>query len=107
MGRSPRHGGGFRLFPKQFYETALKLLPPLLEARPTETHRLIARLEQAGKLRCVITQNIDGLHQAAGSTAVIELHGTYRQCRSIRCEHSVGLVDLLAQGTPTAVSSLR
>lgn len=91
---------GFRLFPKQFYETALTLLPSLLAARPTETHRFLVRLEQAGKLRWIITQNIDGLHQAAGSTSVIELHGTYRHCRCTRCGQSVGLAEVLARGNP-------
>ena len=91
---------GFRLSPKQFYETAFKLLPSLLAARPTQTHRLLVRLEQAGKLRWIITQNIDGLHQAAGSTSVIELHGSYRQCRCTRCGHNVGLAEVLAQGNP-------
>lgn len=45
-------------------------------AKPNQCHRKLAVLEQEGKLDCVITQNIDGLHQAAGSRHVIELHGS-------------------------------
>lgn len=46
------------------------------EARPNKAHYALAQLEKAGKLKAVITQNIDGLHQQAGSKNVIELHGT-------------------------------
>lgn len=46
------------------------------DARPNPAHLALARLEEAGKLTAVITQNIDGLHQAAGSRTVLELHGS-------------------------------
>ena len=55
-----------------FYKN--KILCPW--ARPNEAHRVLARLEKEGKLKAVITQNIDGLHQAAGSKNVLELHGS-------------------------------
>ena len=51
-----------------------KMLP--LEARPNAAHKKLAELERAGKLRAVVTQNIDGLHQKAGSENVYELHGS-------------------------------
>ena len=47
-----------------------------LDAEPNETHKKLARLEEIGKLKAVITQNIDGLHQKAGSRTVYELHGS-------------------------------
>lgn len=47
-----------------------------LDARPNAAHKKLAQLEQHGKLKAVITQNIDGLHQAAGSKTVLELHGS-------------------------------
>jgi NAD-dependent deacetylase len=50
---------------------------------PNAAHRAVARLEQAGRLAAVVTQNIDGLHQVAGSTLVIELHGTAREVMCI------------------------
>lgn len=54
-----------------------------LTAKPNITHRKLAELERAGKLKAVVTQNIDGLHQAAGSRTVLELHGSVHRnfCR--------------------------
>lgn len=52
---------------------------------PNVTHYKLAELEKAGKLRCVITQNIDGLHQKAGSKAVYELHGSIYRNKCTRC----------------------
>ncbi|MGZ8529803.1 MAG: SIR2 family NAD-dependent protein deacylase, partial [Candidatus Binatia bacterium] len=59
--------------------------PDFANARPNEAHRALARMEGAGRLRAVITQNIDGLHQEAGSEQVLELHGTNRRVTCIRC----------------------
>ena len=55
-------------------------------ARPNAGHEVLARWENAGRLRGVITQNIDGLHQDAGSRAVLELHGTARGIACLGCE---------------------
>lgn len=52
---------------------------------PNKAHLKLSQLEQAGKLRAVITQNIDGLHQAAGSKQVLELHGTIHRAYCARC----------------------
>lgn len=60
-----------------------KMLP--LEASPNPAHEALARLEEAGKLRAVVTQNIDGLHQAAGSRNVLELHGSVHRNYCRRC----------------------
>ncbi len=60
-------------------------IPPMLEARPNPAHDALARLEEAGRLTAVITQNIDGLHQAAGSRNVLELHGTNRRAVCLQC----------------------
>lgn len=56
-----------------------------LDARPNAAHRKLAELEAAGKLKAVITQNIDGLHQAAGSKKVLELHGSVHRNYCLRC----------------------
>lgn len=56
-----------------------------LDARPNEAHRKLAQWEQEGKLRAVVTQNIDGLHQAAGSRQVYELHGSVHRNYCERC----------------------
>ena len=55
------------------------------DAKPNKAHYALAKLEEQGKLKAVITQNIDGLHQAAGSKAVYELHGTIMQNYCMRC----------------------
>ena len=55
------------------------------DVEPNRAHRRLAQWEQEGKLKAVITQNIDGLHQAAGSKRVIELHGSTHRCCCARC----------------------
>ncbi len=68
---------GFAADPKGFYEFSRELLPVFQRARPTPAHRLLSRLDTEGfGLKCVITQNIDGLHQKAGSREVVEVHGS-------------------------------
>ena len=63
--------------------------------QPNAAHRKLAELEQAGKLRAVVTQNIDGLHQKAGSRNVLELHGSTSRNYCIRCgkEYPAGYID--------------
>jgi NAD-dependent SIR2 family protein deacetylase len=55
-------------------------------ARPNNAHRALARLERQGRAEVLVTQNVDGLHQSAGSTAVIDLHGRLDQVRCMGCE---------------------
>ncbi len=55
------------------------------DAKPNQAHRKLAELEEQGKLMAVITQNVDGLHQAAGSRNVIELHGSMHRNLCMRC----------------------
>ena len=59
-----------------------------LGAEPNPAHRKLAELERAGKLRAVVTQNIDGLHQKAGSKNVIELHGSVYDNKCMKCGKS-------------------
>lgn len=69
---------------EEFYEFYKdKMLAP--DARPNAAHYKLAELERAGKLRAVITQNIDGLHQAAGSKEVLELHGSVLRNYCTKC----------------------
>ena len=70
--------------PEKFYDFYRdKMLP--LEAEPNVTHRVLAKLEAQGKLSAVVTQNIDGLHQKAGSKRVYELHGSVLRNHCTRC----------------------
>ncbi len=60
-------------------------------ARPNAAHYKLAELEQAGKCTAVVTQNIDGLHQAAGSRTVYELHGSVLRNHCMRCGRAYGV----------------
>ena len=75
----------FERDPEEFYRFyRAKLIPPK-DVKPNAAHLRLAELENEGKLRAVITQNIDGLHQAAGSKKVIELHGSIHRCYCAKC----------------------
>lgn len=75
----------------RFYRN--KMLFP--NAQPNAAHKALARLEQQGKLKAVITQNIDGLHQKAGSREVLELHGSVLRNYCERCGRFYSLEDLM------------
>lgn len=81
--------------PGEFYRfyRARMLFP---EAKPNRAHRALAKLEQQGKLKAVITQNIDGLHQQAGSREVLELHGSVHRNYCSRCGQFYSLEELMA-----------
>lgn len=71
------------------------------DALPNKAHLALAKLEQMGKLKAVVTQNIDGLHQAAGSKVVYELHGTVHKNYCTKCGRFYSLEQVMAQkGTP-------
>ena len=71
------------------------------DARPNKAHYALAELEKRGKLKAVITQNIDGLHQMAGSKKVIELHGTVYKNHCIECGKKYGLEYIIeSEGIP-------
>ena len=70
--------------PETFFDYYRKnLIYP--DAKPNKAHRALARLERDGHLAAVVTQNIDGLHQSAGSRAVFELHGSVHRNACMRC----------------------
>jgi len=76
-----------------------KMLFP--DARPNQAHEKLAELEAAGRLKAVITQNIDGLHQAAGSREVLELHGSVHRNYCRKCGKFYGMEAVLrSQGVP-------
>ena len=74
----------FERDPEEFYRFYRDKLV-VRDAKPNRAHLRLAELEKEGKLKAVITQNIDGLHQAAGSERVIELHGSTLRCYCARC----------------------
>jgi NAD-dependent deacetylase len=82
----------FRLNPKAFYNWIRPMVALLLDAAPNPAHVALTELEEMGFLRMVITQNIDNLHQRAGSGRVLEVHGHMREATCTRCYKEV-LVD--------------
>ena len=87
--------------PEEFYRFYKnKML--CLDAKPNMAHKKLAELEKAGKLKAVITQNIDGLHQAAGSKEVLELHGSVHRNYCMKCGKFYDAEYMLhAEGVPT------
>ncbi len=71
--------------PVPFYNFAREFLKIVENAQPTFAHRFFARLEKEGKVKGIITQNIDGLHRKAGNKNVIELHGSFRKSFCLQC----------------------
>ena len=72
-------------WPEEFYAFYAARVRALKEARPNKAHRVLARFQKEGLLEALITQNVDGLHQAAGATDVIEVHGSMAHTRCQRC----------------------
>jgi NAD-dependent deacetylase len=73
-----------------------------LDAKPNAAHKKLAQLEQEGKLKAVVTQNIDGLHQAAGSKKVLELHGSVHRNYCMKCGKAYDAEFILnSEGVPT------
>ena len=89
----------FMHHPKQFYDFYQHEMI-YQDALPNDAHLALAKLEHQGKLQAVITQNIDGLHQAAGSTEVLELHGSIHRNRCMDCGKQFTLDETLALMQP-------
>jgi len=71
------------------------------DAKPNSAHLALAKLEETGKLKAVITQNIDGLHQMAGSKEVLELHGSVHRNYCLKCKKTYNLQYILnSRGVP-------
>ncbi len=75
----------FREKPQRFYEWIRPLARKIVEAQPNAAHFALAELERLGKLHLLITQNIDALHQKAGSQRIVELHGHLRTLTCLQC----------------------
>jgi NAD-dependent deacetylase len=88
--------GEFHRNPDTFHLFAQECLVPMLSVEPSEVHTLLARMENAGMLQHLATQNIDGLHQRAGSTNVAELHGGVTSGRCQQCGEPLNLEKMLA-----------
>jgi len=93
----------FRTAPERFFVWFRPLAGQILDAEPNSAHLALARLERAGRLQSIITQNIDALHHKAGSENVIEMHGTLRTLTCTQCfnqvESSNYIKSFIEQGT--------
>ena len=78
--------------PRPFFDLSKKLF--LLDSQPGKCHKLIARLEELGKVNTVVTQNIDMLHQKAGSVNVVACHGSYEKARCLGCRRAYELLEI-------------
>lgn len=78
---------------KEFFDFYLKHLV-FLDAKENESHKAIAYLEKVCKVEAVVTQNIDGLHQKAGSKKVIELHGSIHRNHCMKCHKFYDIKDM-------------
>ena len=93
----------FERMPEEFFRFYRdKMLCPW--AKPNAAHKKLAELEKAGKLTSVVTQNIDGLHQAAGSQRVWELHGSVLRNYCMKCGRPYSMEDILhGEGVPRCI----
>jgi NAD-dependent deacetylase len=86
----------FRRDPVKVWEFYALRFRVLIEAQPNAGHLALAELERRGLVRAVVTQNIDGLHQRAGSVDVVEVHGSIRTASCLSCGERVPLEDVVA-----------
>ena len=82
---------------KRYWARGLVGWQHLHRAAPNDAHRALARLERAGRVELLVTQNVDRLHQAAGSEAVVDLHGRADVVRCMACERRTSRAELQAE----------
>jgi NAD-dependent deacetylase len=78
----------FKYTPEKFFNWLRPLAKNIWQAKPNPAHIALAQLEKAGWIKAIITQNIDGLHQAAGAENVIEVHGSATSLTCLSCQKS-------------------
>lgn len=84
------HINSFMKNPAKVWEILIREMKGIIDtAKPNYGHIGLARLEEMGLLSTVITQNVDGLHQVAGNTDVIEFHGTFAEQRCLACDNRI------------------
>jgi NAD-dependent deacetylase len=88
--------GSFKNNPAAFYETGAPFFTMMQDAQPNESHTVLAELEKRGLIKALITQNVDGLHQEAGSKRVLEMHGTLKTASCVHCKKEVSMEEVAA-----------
>ena len=90
------HIDSLRRDPGRVWEFYALRLDALAQAEPNDGHHALAALEEHGWIRAVVTQNVDGLHQRAGSRDVVEVHGSLREAECLACGVRVPMADAIA-----------
>lgn len=90
----------FRSDPGKVWNMLKEMDELVMSAQPNPAHQALARLEALGCMSSIVTQNIDGLHQAAGSRHVVEFHGSGRQLSCQKCRRQVGRSELMIDELP-------
>ncbi len=90
------HIDSLRRDPARVWEFYALRPDALAQAEPNDGHRAPAELEQHGWIRAIVTQNVDGLHQRAGSRGVVEVHGSLREAECLACGVRVPMADAIA-----------
>ncbi len=80
--------------PNAFYEIGAPYFSMLEQAKPNETHIVLAELEKRGLVKVIVTKNFDGLHQVAGSKNVLEIYGTLKSASCVSCSLQVEIKDI-------------
>lgn len=88
---------GFKSNPAEFYRLGIKLYQHIQKCSPNVTHFTLAEMQRRGLVRSIITQNIDGLHQRAGSERVYEVNGNMRSASCLGCAHQVSVEEVAAK----------
>ncbi len=87
---------GFRSRPEKIYELGKTFFRMIGEAKPNETHTVLAALEKRGLVKAIITQNVDGLHQKGGAQNVLEIHGALSSASCLHCRRRVPIEEVVA-----------
>jgi len=87
--------------PQEFYDFYRMRLSRLGQAKPNRGHEILGKMQQQRLLNAIITQNVDGLHQRGGAARVIELHGSLREARCLKCKKDYPSGILEGQEIPT------
>lgn len=98
------HIYAFQSNPEKVWLMLKEMFSLIMEAKPNPAHLGLAELERMGLLSSVITQNVDGLHQAAGNHHVIEFHGTHRTLSCLKCSRTINGATLKIEDLPPRCS---
>lgn len=97
------HINAFMRNPEKVWTMLREMGDVILRSTPSPAHMALGKLEKAGILRAVITQNVDGLHQIAGNTNVIEYHGSHRRTICVGCGRTAAFTEESMQAMPYPV----